>query len=273
MLNDKFSSVDRIIFMSFADSKYAPMLKRIKTEASDSHFFSEVRIFSERDFEEDYKRKYKERFKQRGFGYWMWKSYMVRRVLKEMNDNDILVYSDSGCTINANAKKRFEDYISHVKQVQSGILVFAQMKLLESAYTKADLFAYAGCMNEPSITSTPQFLGGIFLIRKCQQSVEFVEKWYDLSHNHFSLITDEPSKINNFPDFIEHRHDQSALSVLVKPYKPYIIDDRETYTTGSFHEELALFPFWATRNRKCSWGYLKKDGLKRRFHKLLNIFK
>lgn len=144
MLNDKFSSVDRIIFMSFADSKYAPMLKRIKTEASDSHFFSEVRIFSERGFEEDYKRKYKERFKQRGFGYWMWKSYMVRRVLKEMNDNDILVYSDSGCTINANAKKRFEDYISHVKQVQSGILVFAQMKLLESAYTKADLFAYAG---------------------------------------------------------------------------------------------------------------------------------
>ncbi len=39
MLNDKFFSVDRIVFMSFADSKYAPMLKRIKTEALNSHFF------------------------------------------------------------------------------------------------------------------------------------------------------------------------------------------------------------------------------------------
>lgn len=273
MLNDKLFSVDRIVFMSFADSKYAPMLKRIKTEALNSHFFSEVRTFSEKDFEKDYKKKYKERFKLRGFGYWMWKSYMVRRMLKKMKDNDILVYSDSGCTINANAKKRFEDYISYVKQVQSGILVFAQMELLESAYTKADIFAYAGCLNDSSITSTPQFWGGIFIIRKCQQSVEFVEKWYDLCHNHFSLITDEPSKIKNFPDFIENRHDQSALSVLVKTYKPYIVDDREKYTTGSFHKELTLFPFWATRNRKCSWIYLKKDGLKKWFHKFLRIFK
>ena len=30
MLNDKFFSVDRIVFMSFADSKYAPMLVSVQ---------------------------------------------------------------------------------------------------------------------------------------------------------------------------------------------------------------------------------------------------
>ena len=43
----------------------------------------------------DFIDKYHNIFKhQRGFGYWLWKPYIILRKLEELNDNDILVYID-----------------------------------------------------------------------------------------------------------------------------------------------------------------------------------
>ena len=32
----------------------------------------------------------------RGAGYWIWKSYIIRKTLEEINDGDILIYADGG---------------------------------------------------------------------------------------------------------------------------------------------------------------------------------
>ena len=35
----------------------------------------------------------------RGGGYWIWKSHIIKKI-NEINDNDILIYLDAGCSIN-----------------------------------------------------------------------------------------------------------------------------------------------------------------------------
>ena len=243
--------MSEIRFASFASSNMKPSLDRIRREAEASRFFTSIHTYTEKDFDKDYWQKYKDRFLQnkRGYGYYMWKPYIVKRELESLADGDILVYLDSGCTINARARKRFDEYIELARHTDCGVVCFEQKGLPDRQWCKADLLQYAGALDDPAITETPQFWAGGHVTRKCALSVEFVGKWYDLCHEHFNLITDEPSVLPNLAGFRENRHDQSAFSVLLKPYKPCIIDAGETWTDGFYDHDLKHTPFWATRLR------------------------
>lgn len=89
----------QIWFVTFSDSRYSSW-KRLKKEAEEFGIFDRVVAGNERLFEPWYAKKYKDRFKDRGYGYWQWKSYLVRCVLDRMDENDVLLYCDGGCSIN-----------------------------------------------------------------------------------------------------------------------------------------------------------------------------
>ena len=57
-----------------------------------------------------------------GYGYWLWKPYVVKKQLELMNDNEILCYIDAGCVLNNNptAINRFKKYINIVKNNEYG---------------------------------------------------------------------------------------------------------------------------------------------------------
>ena len=65
---------------------------RIKGEAEASHFFTSIHTYTEKDFDKDYWQKYKDRFLQnkKGYGYYMWKPYIVKRELESLADGDTL---------------------------------------------------------------------------------------------------------------------------------------------------------------------------------------
>ena len=88
----------KMYFLSFADKRYST--KRIREEALSANCFEEVLVENEDDFEDWYKKKYQNRFCDRGFGYWQWKSYRIRRLLEQIDENDVLVYLDAGCHLN-----------------------------------------------------------------------------------------------------------------------------------------------------------------------------
>ena len=78
-----------------------------------------------------------------------------------------------------------------------------------------DTFEYYGAKHNESIIETEQLVGGIYVIRKCQHTVDMVNEWYDGCCN-YNLIDDSPSSIPNDPSFNENRHDQSIFSVVLK---------------------------------------------------------
>lgn len=252
-----------IHFLSFGDAKMRPSLKRIKSEAEQTGWFDTITVVDQSYFDKEYMKLVRPTLHMRGFGYMRWKSYVVRRKLYEICENDILIFSDAGCTLNPCGGGRFQEYIRYVNDIESGLLFFVQEGLKERAWTKMDLLDYVGYKE-----NTDQLWSGLFMVRKTPQAMQFAEQWYDLCNNHFNLITDTPSKLPNDPSFVENRHDQSALSVIGKKYNPQIVSANETYTTRDFATDLQDFPFWATRKRQFSWWGLKKMGLKKRFPKL-----
>ena len=72
-----------IWFLTFADSRFNSW-KRLSQQAKDTGWFDKVIAGNERMFDEWYRIKYAARFNDRGFGYWQWKSYLIRRELDKM---------------------------------------------------------------------------------------------------------------------------------------------------------------------------------------------
>ncbi|MCM5528543.1 hypothetical protein [Parasegetibacter sp. NRK P23] len=149
----------------------------------------------------------------RGLGYWLWKPYIILETLEQLNDGDVLIYSDCGIEIIEDLSPLVE--ICAAKQP---VVLFANGNLLNAAWTKRDCFVRMNA-DAPAYWLAIQCDASFALFRKGSDSVKFVQEWLNYASNE-SILTDIPNSSGkrNLPGFIEHRHDQSILSILAKKY-------------------------------------------------------
>lgn len=186
---------------------------------------------------------------ERGYGYWIWKSYLTKKTLEQMSDNDIVVYIDAGCTINPYGKERLLEYFDLVNKSECGNLSITQ-RYSELAWTKSEIFNYYEVQNDTRVVDTNQLLGGVFVIRKCDHTVDLVNKWYAGCSN-YQLIDDSIS-LTNHKSFRENRHDQSIFSIIRKKYGTITTEFNETmfaFARGGWAKAGHKYPIWATRIR------------------------
>src|SRR5712672_2421755 len=130
-------------FITFGDTrKYQAALARIESEVAASAFFDGHWICNEAsipgliaEHAEFFARS------KTGFGYWIWKSHIVRRQLEAMAEGDILLYCDSGCQLNINEMsiRRLQQYFDMLADSPHATLSF-ELIHLERQWTKRDCF-------------------------------------------------------------------------------------------------------------------------------------
>ena len=102
----------KLYFITFGTThNYSQSLQRINQEALNLNIFDKIIIYTENDFDKDYLEKHEQFMKKtRGYGFWMWKSYFLKKTMDEMDMDDIVIYADCGCHLvnNPIAKKRLE---------------------------------------------------------------------------------------------------------------------------------------------------------------------
>lgn len=244
----------KTVFVTFCDRKFKQSLQLIKKEAYDSQFFDEICAYDETKLE----RNYWERIKHlcfenpRGFGYWIWKSYIVKKEIDRCNDGDYLVYLDGGCRINKSGRQRFEEYKQMLTD-KHPIACFGHNNCYEKQYNKMDLLEFLGLQENEEILNAPQIMSGGIIIYVCDVSRKLIGEWFDISQNNYHLLTDSPSKNAELPSFIEHRHDQSILSLLLKKHDcGLILPQDEFWHCNDDWTDMTRFPFWATRRKRVS---------------------
>ena len=201
------------VFVSFADSRYASSIERLRKEI-EGFGFDEVHLLSEGDLPNNFFKGLSPRIYRRGYGYWTWKPYIVKTILDSLQDGDYLVYSDCGNRWVNGAISRFEEYLSMIN-TEKPILVF-QQQFLEKDWTKRDAFEYI-CGNQwKDYAVTLQIWGGCFIMMKNEITCRLVDKWVAITQKRRDLFTDKASILKNTNGFREHRHDQSCFSLLVK---------------------------------------------------------
>ena len=220
MIHNKY----KLALISFANKNSNFSIERVRYEAKQMDCFDNINLYSEDDFDNEYWKKNKLHFLNfpRGYGYWSWKPYFIKKKLSEMNEGDVLIYMDMGCMLLPNNKKTLYNWISKAKCSESGILSPCYGPYFERNWSKGDIFNFINInynSNDIDIYDKAVQCGaGVLIIVKNKKSVEFIDIWNNIMENHFEFCTDLPSKYPNHPEFIENRHDQSIFSMLSKIY-------------------------------------------------------
>ena len=122
-----------IHLITYGNDKYKKSKERLYNEALNTNWFDTITVYGPEDLDIDFRKRFKSILKKsKGGGYWIWKSHIIKKKLNEINDNDILIYLDAGCSINIKGKKRFEEYIDLLNNSNEGIISF-QLKNIEKS--------------------------------------------------------------------------------------------------------------------------------------------
>lgn len=145
----------------------------------------------------------------RGLGYWIWKPYIILETLKNLSEDDVVIYSDCGIEIIKSL-----DSLVNICKDEEPVVLFANGNFQNRIWTKRDCFVF---MNSDS----REYWNGVHcdaafsLFRKSDKSLQFLEEWLHYNCDQ-RIISDAPNVCNkkNIRGFREHRWDQSVLSLL-----------------------------------------------------------
>lgn len=236
--------------VTFADTKYAQTLNRIKVEAQRMNVFKNVFAWTEHDLDIDFVNKHHNFISnnKRGFGYWIWKPQIILQALKKTPRGSVLVYCDAGCSLNPEGIPRLQEYGEMVKNHPSGILSFKLDGHFEYNWSKMDLMSYLD-YTKPEEISSNHVCATVIILHNTDAVEKFVDKWLDTCvRENYRYVNDSPSVLPNTQFFRDNRHDQSVFSIMSKQNHCLSIPD-ETYWAENGHtwEANKHYPIHARR--------------------------
>jgi hypothetical protein len=237
-----------IHFITYGDEKYAAAKQRITEQANQLSIFTSVTAYNPNDIGFYFLLHHHDTlFQSRGGGYWLWKIYFILKKLFEIPYGDYLIYCDAGCNVNPRGKMRLIEYLTMVSGSDNGLLSF-QMGFIEEQYTSSQIFNACGVPPDSPIRKSGQIGSTILVMRKCDHVMKLFIQCMRIIDNDTNIITDYYNKIDQIPEFIDNRHDQSILSVLIKLYGGLVIPEETWYEDFTCPQALRM-PFLATRQR------------------------
>ena len=263
---------------SFASPDLKKSIHRFIKQSNEINIYKETKVFTFQDLNESKQNQINEFFskkQKRLFGYACWKPELILRYLKKIPEESILQYSDIGCHLNKNGLKRLSEYVEFANK--NNIVAFQYKKpnfkndidlnyqvYLEQEYTKEDLFNFFDIPKNSSIRTTEQIWSGAMFFKKNIKTINLLTEWLKVC-NMSNLIDDSPSKEKNHHSFIEHRHDQSAFSILCKMNDIECLSASECEwaedKNGRYWDHLKDFPILAKRDKK--FNFLKRFFLRK----------
>ena len=237
----------RIVFLTYGNDMYFHAKHRIVKEAALTGWFDECHALGPEDLSQSFRTQFRDILDYpRGAGYWIWKFDILQQMLDKLDENDLVVYCDAGCTVNRRGEKRFRQYCRDLLKSEYGMIAFQMNAQPELRWTPRELFEL---LHMAPQDNTGHYVGGILLIKKCQHTQTILDAAMRILAENPYIITDRGYDASQQDtEFRENRHDQSILSLLRKKYGAVVYPD-ETYceTQPPFRPE---FPFWATRWRQ-----------------------
>lgn len=237
-----------IKLITYGDDKFYYSRKLIYLEALKVKSINAIKVYKKEDLPSQFLSNELMKYK-RGGGYWLWKPYLIYEELIKMNNNDILIYVDAGCALlNTNEWNKFYNILenksillfkfSDMKDYQWNINNFKYSDYQKIKYwTKKKTLNYFDSKyhkcheNKEWVGDKSLLMAGLIICKKNDDSINFFKNMYDeMSLNPEVVLDPEGDELKDqFNFFVEHRHDQSILSIMaynfIEKYNVEIIDE------------------------------------------------
>ena len=268
----KESRLSKVYLCSFASPDLKLSVNRFIKQAHELKFYDEVKVFDWQDLSLEKKKQMKSIFnkgQKRLYGYGSWKAEIILTYLEKIPKNSILQYSDIGCVFNPNGREKLKEYIQITDKENLLAFKYSDPKFnikdkykfqiyYENQYTKADAWKYFNIDDNSDFLKTEQVWSGTMFFKNNIFTKKILNNWKK-ALNETNLIDDSPSVKQNHPNFIEHRHDQSMLSLICKKENIFCLSASECE--------------WAEFENKRMWSHLKGYPILAKRDKKFNIIK
>ena len=152
----------------------------------------------------------------RGGGYWLWKPYIINETLKKIKNDDIVFYLDAKYYFIEDFTNLYSEYMK-----TNDIMVWKNKPNEPVWYMKnwckMDVINKYNMFDKVFSENAEDCWGGALIVKKNENTTKYIQEWLDMGCN-YNDITDEKSNAQNSPLFIEHRHDQTLLSLVLHKY-------------------------------------------------------
>ena len=216
--------------ISYATEEYSEQLKYNTKTAYEKGKFDKVIEYGPKNIDADFYEKTKHILTQkRGAGYWLWKPYCINKAFSQIDYGDYLFY----CDASAFYTKSIDPLINCMEKNNEDIMVF-ELPLIEKQWTKKDAYILMDCIGD-KYSNTNQILASYILLKKTINSELFISEYLDYCCKDSILTAKDNEYGENFDGFMEHRFDQSVLSLLSKKYN--LIPHRDPSQFGDRPEQ------------------------------------
>lgn len=205
----------KIIAITYGNQFFRKQMEFNRKSALEVGQVDEHYSFGPEDIDKDFREKNKEILsKGRGNGLWLWKPYIVNKtMIEKLEEGDYLIYTDAAM-IFTNSSYLLIDFLKQ----NNAEMWFNRLTLKEKKYSKRDAFIIMG-LDSPIYSETNQYMAGIQIYKKSNFTIKFIQEWLYYSQDK-RIVTEDKNVMGkeNYPGFIENRHDQTPLSLLIKKY-------------------------------------------------------
>lgn len=162
---------------------------------------------------------------KRGAGYWLWKPFLIRRALENIDSTDIVFYCDAGRTDYYQFTHFPTNLVSHLRANDSGFLLGPAVGHFGSLedWAKRDCLLLMKADNK-NLRSKPLLMTWS-LWTPSETAFRFLDEWQNYAEDP-RCLTDIPNTLGrpNHLGFRDHRHDQSIMSILAHQMNAPFLD-------------------------------------------------
>lgn len=237
----------RLITFGGNGINYYSAVNRLIEQANRLNFFDEIIGYTDIDLQQfsNFWDSHKNFIinNKKGYGYWLWKPFLILESLKNLNYGDIIFYLDCGCELDNDNINSLNCLIQNVIKHE---ILYTSTHRMESYWTKKDLIHKLNINADDSFfLHNAQIQAGALIIMKTANTVKLYEDIYNICcSDNYHYIDDTPSILPNNNPFYNHRHDQSILSLMIKLYKKKLGD----YFGNFFECNTNAVPIYYVRN-------------------------
>lgn len=151
---------------------------------------------------------------KRGGGLWSWKPDIILTTINNANIGDIIVYCDAGCSLHIS--REWRNYWSKLKNHD----ILAQRIFQQTdKWTRKNIIEYYSD-NGKYWLSSYQYLATVVILKITEFSRQFVREWRDImvKYPEFAMDVSKENIHDEYPRFIENRHDQAIYSAIIYKY-------------------------------------------------------
>lgn len=168
----------------------------------------EIVVFKKSDIAPAFLERHKDVLALERGGYWLWKPYIIKTMLERIEEGSILFYMDSQYTF----LNHFETFVNYVDK--HDVLAWKN-KPNEGVYRmkqRCKMDVMNRYLDPAQHGNMEVCWAGAILLKNTFYSRSMIDAWLSMCCN-ADHLTDSPSGAPNTSDFIEHRHDQTLLTI------------------------------------------------------------